>query len=212
MFIVFVFEVNYLSIINYDKLLKTSDMRIVKTKRAIYNALIELFKTKALYEITITELCKAALINRKTFYSHFDSVADAYAGLEYALIKSYLSVLESENIIGPNVFDAKKLIYTTNKIVEDERDRFELIFQYLRTGMFMRKLGETSGYLVLSYTAGQKPGLAVSAKSYAFVFAITGLVTSYFDWVEFGRVISIDEMANTAEAVLSTAIKDILES
>ncbi|MBQ9794006.1 MAG: hypothetical protein IJW34_03570 [Clostridia bacterium] len=46
------------------------DRRIIKTKRAIAVALLQLLSEKPLEEITITELTLKADINRKTFYLH----------------------------------------------------------------------------------------------------------------------------------------------
>lgn len=44
-----------------------ADRRILKTKKAIYEALVELMQKKKLNSITVTELAAQADINRKTF-------------------------------------------------------------------------------------------------------------------------------------------------
>ena len=46
-----------------------ADRRIIKTKKAIYEALVELMQKKKLNSITVTELAAQADINRKTFYN-----------------------------------------------------------------------------------------------------------------------------------------------
>ena len=48
-----------------------TDRRVVRTKRSIRMALTKLLASKPLGEITVTELCKAADINRKTFYNYY---------------------------------------------------------------------------------------------------------------------------------------------
>lgn len=53
-----------------------NDLRVVKTKQTIHKALLLLLKDKSLTQIKITELCKAATINRGTFYFHYQSVDD----------------------------------------------------------------------------------------------------------------------------------------
>ena len=53
-----------------------SDRRIKKTKRVITHALANLLIEKELSDITVTELCLAADINRKTFYMHFSSLEE----------------------------------------------------------------------------------------------------------------------------------------
>ena len=53
-----------------------ADRRIIKTKKAIYEALVELMQKKKLNSITVTELAAQADINRKTFYTYYSTVND----------------------------------------------------------------------------------------------------------------------------------------
>ena len=59
--------------------------KILNTKNCLYSALIELTKNSSVHEITVTELCKKAGINRTTFYKYFTSPEDV--GQEYVLLK-----------------------------------------------------------------------------------------------------------------------------
>ena len=52
------------------------DKRVEKTKKEIRKALFQLLETKGLNSITVTELCRIADINRRTFYIHYGSVED----------------------------------------------------------------------------------------------------------------------------------------
>lgn len=55
-----------------------TDLRIVKTKEALQDSLINLLKERALESISITEICKAAKINRGTFYQHYGKIEDLF--------------------------------------------------------------------------------------------------------------------------------------
>lgn len=44
-----------------------TDLRIVKTNKALFNALLELMKEKTFEEIKISDVCTKALVNRSTF-------------------------------------------------------------------------------------------------------------------------------------------------
>ena len=48
-----------------------TDLRVLKTKKSIYSALVELMKEKSFEEIKVSDICTKALINRSTFYSHY---------------------------------------------------------------------------------------------------------------------------------------------
>lgn len=53
---------------------KSTDIRVVKTQKALLDALEKLIKNKKLSCITITELCSEAKINRNTFYYHYNNI------------------------------------------------------------------------------------------------------------------------------------------
>ena len=53
---------------------RTRDIRVIRTQTALLEALEDLIKTKKLSNITITELCTAAKINRNTFYYHYNNI------------------------------------------------------------------------------------------------------------------------------------------
>ena len=48
------------------------DLRIIKTQKVLYNALANLLKAKAFEEIKVSDICSEALINRSTFYDHYN--------------------------------------------------------------------------------------------------------------------------------------------
>ena len=56
------------------KMKRTRDIRVIRTQTALLEALEDLIKTKKLSNITITELCTAAKINRNTFYYHYNNI------------------------------------------------------------------------------------------------------------------------------------------
>lgn len=55
-----------------------TDLRIIKTKNALHHALLDLLDEKMLEEISITEICRAAKINRGTFYQHYSQIEDLF--------------------------------------------------------------------------------------------------------------------------------------
>ena len=56
-----------------------SDMRVVRTKKNIRNALINLLQNTSFEKISVTELCQAAEVSRITFYTYYE---DKYALVE----------------------------------------------------------------------------------------------------------------------------------
>ena len=54
------------------------DLRVIKTKERIESAMLELLKNKPLDKITVTELARIAMINKGTFYLHYQDIFDLY--------------------------------------------------------------------------------------------------------------------------------------
>ena len=73
-----------------DNMRKKEDLRILKTKACLYRGLMNLMKTKPFEDIKISEICKESLINRSTFYDHFND--------KYELIESLMNDMRKELI------------------------------------------------------------------------------------------------------------------
>lgn len=55
---------------------RKTDRRVIRTKKAIYEALTELMTKKPLEQITVTDIARKADINRKTFYTYYSAPDD----------------------------------------------------------------------------------------------------------------------------------------
>lgn len=54
------------------------DLRIIKTKASLHEAILVLLQEKSLDKISISELCKVAQVNRGTFYLHYQDVSELF--------------------------------------------------------------------------------------------------------------------------------------
>lgn len=72
------------------------DRRIQRTKAAVFNAVLELIVQKDAEKITVLELCKAADINKSTFYLHYKSIDECLQKCFEAIMKG---VVEIANLI-----------------------------------------------------------------------------------------------------------------
>lgn len=70
--------------------MKKNDLRVIKTKNILFNTLLELMKEKQFEEIKVSDICSNALINRSTFYSHYND--------KYELLEEYINTLKDSLI------------------------------------------------------------------------------------------------------------------
>lgn len=58
------------------------DLRIIKTRTNLYQTLEDLLKSSSFEEIKVSDICSYALINRSTFYAHYND--------KYELLSDYI--------------------------------------------------------------------------------------------------------------------------
>ena len=73
------------------------DARIVKTKQKIKDTLMLLLQSKRISEVTISELCKKANINRNTFYAHYSTPEQVLDEVANDLQEGLYSVLNDSS-------------------------------------------------------------------------------------------------------------------
>ncbi|MCD7904620.1 MAG: TetR/AcrR family transcriptional regulator [Clostridiales bacterium] len=70
-----------------------TDLRVIKSEKAIRDAFLELIKEKGYANITITDISNRAMINRKTFYMHYDSKEALYD----TLVNEFMKTLDASD-------------------------------------------------------------------------------------------------------------------
>jgi AcrR family transcriptional regulator len=101
---------------------KKEDLRIIKTQRALMNALRTLLNLRNFNKITVNDLCEEALISRAAFYSHYDDkydLLDSYMEVFFQQITGISSYPQLELTINQFVAGHSKII---KNLLEDAND------------------------------------------------------------------------------------------
>ncbi|WEV44665.1 TetR/AcrR family transcriptional regulator [Streptococcaceae bacterium ESL0687] len=67
-----------------------SDLRFERTEKLLHLSFLELLETSDFNDITVARLARKSLINRTTFYAHYENISE----LAQSLINQYLDHLE----------------------------------------------------------------------------------------------------------------------
>ena len=120
-----------------------TDLRIVKTKKNIYEALFRLMEDYTFEEIKVSQICEEAMINRSTFYAHFD---DKYALLD-ALIKDLKDRLKDELDKNSNITNSKEYYMELIKLLlnhfESQKDIYFPLLLKNRNSIAMDMIYDT---------------------------------------------------------------------
>ncbi len=97
------------------------DRRIKYSKTALRDALFALLEKKEMGEISISELCRTADINRNTFYNHYNYPLEIMHEFEEEVFEKLLSAqAKSQNI--------EDVITLSCQILEDDKQMSKIIF------------------------------------------------------------------------------------
>ena len=82
-----------------------TDPRIIRTRKLIMDSFIELSSKKEFKDITVKDITEKAMINRATFYYHFEDIYDLLekALSEVLLINLERKKLENEKLNEPKI-------------------------------------------------------------------------------------------------------------
>ena len=128
---------------------KKDDLRVIKTKKILYETLIELMKTKTFEEIKVSDICTKALINRSTFYAHYED--------KYELLLEFINSLKEEFI---NELSKNKNILNTREYylemirlfldhIENKKDIYNAIMINNRNSIMMDILSSVANNEVI---------------------------------------------------------------
>ena len=120
------------------------DLRVIKTKKALFEALIKLTKEEEFENIKIQDICNKALINRSTFYSHYSD--------KYDLLSDFLDTLKNnlsnelsknKNIINTKAYYLEMIKIILNHI-DLNKDLYYSVIMMNRNSVIMDMLIDTT--------------------------------------------------------------------
>ncbi len=114
------------------------DLRIQRTKSAIKESFLELRRKKPIEKITVTELTKAANINKATFYLHYSDIYALSDEIENAIIDEILLI---DLKVQDKFFEAPQL-YANEifKAIVAHREQIDLVFSGSRNAIAADKI------------------------------------------------------------------------
>ena len=119
-----------------------TDLRIVKTNNTLYEALINLLKDKTFEEIKVSDICNKALVNRSTFYAHFNDKYELFISLINSLKESFSSELKEIEETNPKDYYLKMIEVFLNHI-EGKEDIYKSILINNRSSIIMDMIYDT---------------------------------------------------------------------
>ena len=159
-----------------------TDVRIIKTKDRLKNSLLTLLKEKSFDDITISEICSMAAVNRNTFYSHYQSVKDLLDEIEAQFLELILSKIHVDSA---SVKDVSEIMAKILSCVRDNKELCQLLFDdngdknFLRTVVMFALPSAVQNWSV-------ELNIPVDKATKLYYFIIGGAVNVIEQWLKKG--------------------------
>lgn len=185
---------------------KKEDRRVRYTKKAIKDSFLELFESKPLEKISVTEICSNADINRGTFYSHYSDPYDLKEKLEEEFISA---VTDKINICTEN--KTKKI--STAHTFEILKENRELCKVFTGPNGDFRQLIHIVGSQTSSYLRDVYESIAVHSPKNAdyLQFMMVSCITSVIKhWFDNGMDIEPEAIAKSLDEFLTSGLTEFI--
>lgn len=191
------------------KLSGHEDLRVQKTIQSI-QSIRTAFSVMLLKEdyrkITVTALCRQAVINKKTFYRYYDSVDALLEEILSEFSKGYVDILADYRL--PEDLDkinAAFFHYAVHQGPLYEKILCSVSYQHLSSHLVEEYIAKSWG----TAPAFQQLSPGEQELFTTFIHA-TGL-SMYRQWVEGGKKISLEEVIEITNKLLSQGVSGLLQ-
>lgn len=176
-----------------------TDLRVIKTKNSIYEALLSLLRDNIFEEIKVSDICKKALINRSTFYAHFEDKYDLFMSFIDDLSVSFSEELKgiSDDLTVREYY--LELIKTFLNHIEGKEDVYRSIMINNRNSVIMDMIYDTINDDInrrIEKSIRGVPGDVVSS------FYLGAVVNVGIEWLKNGKTYTKEEIFEYLEKLI----------
>lgn len=179
------------------------DLRVIKTRQCIHNALVDLLTEKNFADITVTEISARAMINRKTFYRHYQTVSDALTAVETDILESFINNNKNNN----SCLKIDMMLSHISSLVEENKETLSKMISFtpelLQTGRFKELLCRATE-VALKNIGGLSDQQMIKDIS---KFLVSGIISIYSDWLMSEYQEPLDQITQTIQKMIFGALR-----
>ena len=178
---------------------KTIDRRVLRTKKNIRQAFLQLLSEKPLTQLTVKELSEQADINRKTFYMYYSNVEDILSELEDELVQKLVLVFEKE-LFEREPFDSYSFFENLNLAIQEDIDLYRTLNHAdLLPHLILRAKNALIDVFFRKYNI---PADSDNERYILYAeYAASGILSMYTKWFSSDSHMSLEELTKTAAEI-----------
>lgn len=171
---------------------------------------MQLVEEKEMSRISVSELSAKAVVNRSTFYLHYDDVAAVAEDIELEISESIASCIEDftfTDVYGSAYILFKKL---TKRLEENSLMKRYIIFS-TNSEHVIARLKAIFLQMTMASIMNNFPSLSEVTVSYYLTYATAGIIDSYVRWVRNNEEMTLEEsiryVSELTELIISNLTK-----
>ena len=181
------------------------DARIIKTKKKIQEALFLILQNKKIHEVSISEICKKANINRNTFYAHFstpetvlDSIAEEYLSEQYNMLNRCSTT--------------KEIVVTACKYIALHKKKNLILLENLALESFVARGVDYAAHSMLYVVDNKEERFTPEEIHMIHTYICSGAVAIIMDWLYSGMKESPEIIGERIDYITTRLVKGINEA
>lgn len=185
---------------------QVQDLRKLKTLRAIDQAFTKLINEKSFESLTIKDIAAESLINRGTFYMHYQDKYDLLTSYENNLLEGFSEVLtrniENEETEKLYIGMPRKIAVDTFQFIDDNADKVIALFNNQGGNQFEHKVRMH----MLNYYRNHSDQLVDKSRlridmDFLLAYITNAHIGLIRNWLENGRRETSEEVAGILETI-----------
>ena len=187
---------------------KTTDRRVLRTKKNIRQTFLQLLSEKSLTQLTVKELSEQADINRKTFYMYYSNIEDIFAELEDELVLKLVHVFEKE-LFENETFDSYSFFESLNLAIQED---IELYRTLNHADLLPHLIQRAKNALIEVFF--RKYNISADSDNERYIlyaeYAASGILSMYTKWFSSDSHMSLEELTRTAAEITLYGFQHLL--
>lgn len=177
----------------------------MKTTDRIKQCLTDMLQTSPIDDITATELCKRANVNRATFYYHYNSVQDVLAEIE-AQMETEFAQWMTRSVVYSNGLTEKSFYVTFFEFVARNVGVCRMLLNSQRPSEFVMRAMEAGRSMVAAIMSKLFPHCPAAKIDYFYIFVSNGFLGLLTYWLNSGMKESINDIAEIGERISNMGV------
>ena len=190
------------------------DIRVIKTKKAIHEGVLQLLSEKTIDDISITELAQVAQINRKTFYNYYQNPYQVLDELENELVEEFVNSINASDWnewYNGHEFDFHKIFSSVTRSVQENRETYRYLLKIGKTSDIMIKVENRLKVEAFEYFSKY---LTIEKDVIVMIveYVISGMFAVYRKWFSDGQRVSAEEVSKKLGVMSIACVNALMDT